>query len=151
MKLISPASQLWSLVEQMGAEPAEFDIGTKPRDPIAIKLEGAGLDVPLEDVEATGGLLGYAGRQVVLYIPDHGRRVDEALLDGWNDGKKVHVADCKVLDTMRQKNRFERYRAVANTSGKFEVFGTSNRTGQSVEGTAELRRRDSKPSSSMGR
>lgn len=139
MKLISPASQLWSLVEQMGAKAAEFDIGTKPRDPIAIKLEGAGLDVPLEDVEATGGLLGYAGRQVVLYIPDQGRKIDETIADGWTNGKKVHVADCRVLDNMRKKNRFERYRAVANTSGKFEVFGSSYQTGRQVEGTAELR------------
>ena len=139
MKLISPASQLWSLVEQMGAESVEFDIGTKARDPIAIKLEGAGLDVPLEDVESTGGLLSYAGRQIVLYIPDQGRNIDEVLVDGWNKGKKVHVADCKVLDNMRNKNRFERYRAVANTSGQFEVFGTSYQTGQQVEGTASLR------------
>ncbi|MGV0034126.1 MAG: HNH endonuclease [Candidatus Azotimanducaceae bacterium WSBS_2022_MAG_OTU7] len=138
MKLISPASQLWPLVEQMGAEPVDFDIRTKPRDPIAIKLEGAGLDVPLEDVEHTGGLLSYVGRQVVLYIPDQGRKIDEAILDGWNDGKKVHVADCEVLKDMRRENRFERYRAVANTSGQFEVFGTS-RTGQDVKGTATLR------------
>jgi hypothetical protein len=139
MKLISPASELWPLVEQMGAEPVEFDIVNRARDPIEIKLEGAGLDVPLEDVEPTGGLLSYAGRQVVLYIPDQGRKIDEALLDGFNNGKKVHVADCKVLDDMRKKNRFERYRAVANTSGLFEVFGTSYRTGQQVEGTANLR------------
>lgn len=139
MKLKSPASQLWSLVEQMGAEPADFDIVSKARDPIEIKLEGAGLDVPLEDVESTGGLLSYSGRQVVLYIPDQGRKVDEAILDGFNNGKKVHIADCKVLDDMRRKNRFERYRAVANTSGQFEVFGTSHQTGQHVEGSASLR------------
>ena len=139
MKLISPAGQLWSLVRQMGADTVEFDIGTKPRDPFEIKLEGAGIDVPLKDVEPTGGLLSYAGRQVVLYIPDQDRRIDEVLIDGWNKGKKVHVADCKVLDDMRRKKRFERYRAVANTSGKFEVFGTSYQTGKDVEGTAELR------------
>jgi hypothetical protein len=140
MKLISPASQLWSLVEQMGAEPVDFEMSIEPRQPPVIEtIETSGLDVILEEVESTGGLLSYSGRQVVLYIPDQGRSIDEVLVDGWNKGKKVHVADCKVLDNMRKKNRFERYRAVANTSGQFEVFGTSYRTGQNVEGTASLR------------
>ncbi len=139
MKLISFSSQFQPLIEQMGAELSEFDIVVKPRDPIEIELEGAGLDVPLHDVAPIGGLLSYAGLQVVLYIPDQGRNIDKVFIDGWSYGKKVHVADCKVLDKMRMQNRFERYRAVANTSGRFEVFGTSYKSGRDVQGVAELR------------
>ena len=139
MRLISPVSKLWPLVQQMGAEQVMFDIETETRDPIAIKLEGAGLDLPLEEVASAGGLLSYDERQVVLYIPDQGRKIDEVLINGWIHGKRVHVADCRTLNEMRRKNRFERYRAVANTKGIFEVFGTSYSTGLSREGKTDLR------------
>ncbi len=140
MKVISPASQLWRLVKQMEAELTGFVLTIEARPPPCIDIDKpGGIDVVLEDVKSKGGLLDHEGRQVVLYIPDQGRNIDDVLVDGWNKGKKVHVADCKVLDNMREKNRFERYRAVANTSGMFEVFGTSYQTGQHVEGTASLR------------
>lgn len=103
MKFVSFASQLGPLVQEMGAEPVEFIIKTKrnPVDPINL-LEGPGLDVELTQVAPTGGLLSYEGRQIVLYIPDQGSRIDEVLING-SQGKKVHVADCRTLDDMRKK------------------------------------------------
>lgn len=138
MKLLSPASSLWPLVQKIGAEQVEIELDSGPRDDIDIQLGEGGLDITLAEVKPRGGLLEYSGRQVVLYIPDQGRNIDKAL-DHGPSGKKVHVADCVTLEQMRQKNRFERYRAVANTSGSFEVFGTSHSTGEDVEGQANLR------------
>lgn len=139
MNIKSPADDLWPLVKKMGAKLSVFEPDIVQRPPIEIELEsGSGIEIELKDVETPGGLLGFSGRQVVLYIPDQGRNIDKVLVHG-PDGKKVHVADCITLEEMREKNRFERYRAVANTTGEFEVFGASSSTGQEIAGKANLR------------
>lgn len=138
MKLHFPADQLWAQVRKMGATKRDFNLEVEIVEPLPpIVTSVGGIDVTIDEVDTDHGLLSSNGAQVVLYIPDQGRRIDEVLDDG-TQGRKVHVADCITLEEMRQKNRFQRYRAVVNVSGEFEVFGTSQRGQQNVEGVARL-------------
>jgi len=139
MKLSFPADALWQQVHKMGAvKEAEYILDSSLKDPPPpIVTTPEGLDVPLDEVTTPGGLLGYDGAQVVLYIPDHGRNIDAALVQG-DKGKRVHIANCRTLDDMRPKNRFQRYRAVVNTSGDFEVYGFSMSQQKDIEGKARL-------------
>lgn len=109
----------------------------KARDPIDISL-GAGVEVDISDVEVTAGLLSYKGRQVLLYIRDHGTGVRKALEDG-SQGRKYHLADCKVLQGMREKGRFERYVVTNDTSDQFLVTGYDRFTNEQLEGSTDLK------------
>lgn len=138
MKLHFPLEALWAQVRKMGATESDFSlesVSTEPLPPI-LTMAG-GIDVTIDEIDTDHGLLSSNGAQVVLYIPDHGRGVDSVLADA-KDGRRVHVADCITLEQMRQKNRFQKYRAVVNVTGDFEVFGISQSTGQLVEDTARL-------------
>ncbi|NVK41166.1 MAG: hypothetical protein HWE39_07970 [Oceanospirillaceae bacterium] len=138
MKLHFPVEALWGAVRKMGASERDFSLDSviqAPLPPISQKEEG--IEVPLIEVDTPGGLLSYQGAQVVLYIPDHGKNVDAVLGDP-GKGRRVHIADCITLEEMRQKNRFQRYRAVVNVTGDFDVFGFSRMRGGHVEGTARL-------------
>ncbi|SOB74754.1 hypothetical protein SAMN04488490_0282 [Marinobacter sp. LV10R510-11A] len=141
MKLHFPIDQLWSQVRKMGAAERPYKLNVALADPlpdIVNRFNEGGAEIELKDVETMGGLLSSNGAQIVLYIPDQGQNIDQVLENG-PDGKKVHVADCQTLEQMRQRNRFQRYRALVNTSGDFEVFGYSKNTFSSVEGSARLR------------
>ena len=112
----------------MGAEPAEIDLGDiwNGRDiEFDTELGGAGIEIQLADLKANQGLLSFRGRQVLLFIPDHSFRIKQ-VLENPSGGNKYHVADCRTLGTMRERNRFERYRVTNNLSGEFAVFGTAN-------------------------
>lgn len=138
MKLHFPVDALWIAVRKMGASKREFSLDTVIQEPLPpIVTSSGGQEVALDEVATPFGLLSYQGAQVVLYIPDHGRNVDAALANP-KDGRRVHVADCSTLEQMRQKNRFQRYRAVVNVTGDFEVFGFSKMKSEQVEGTARL-------------
>ncbi|WP_261872654.1 HNH endonuclease [Vibrio rarus] len=108
-----------------------------PREPIDINL-AEGLVVSLEEVESSAGLLSYKGRQVLLYIRDHGSSVLGAIEDG-STGRKYHVADCKVLKIMRERGRFDRYVVTNDTSEQFIVTGSNKYSGQYIEGEAGLK------------
>ncbi|MGM1054154.1 MAG: HNH endonuclease, partial [Pseudomonadota bacterium] len=82
--------------------------------------------------------LSYRGRQVLLYIQDHGSKVQEALLDP-ESGKKYHVSECKTIHDMRNKGRFERYVVTNDISGEFHVTGYDYMSRQPVEGNAALK------------
>ncbi|TYC63823.1 HNH endonuclease [Marinobacter sp. BW6] len=141
MKLHFPVEQLWAQVRKMGAAERPYTLNISLPDPlpdIVNRFNEGGAEIELKDVETTGGLLSSNGAQIVLYIPDQGQNIDSVLENG-HEGKKVHVADCQTLEQMRQRNRFQRYRAVVNTSGDFEVFGYSKNTFSSREGSARLR------------
>ncbi|MEE2749305.1 MAG: HNH endonuclease signature motif containing protein, partial [Pseudomonadota bacterium] len=60
------------------------------------------------------------------------------VFEGRSEGNKFHVADCQKLDEMRSNNRFGRYKATYNVSGKFEIFGTNGYRGEDISGEAEL-------------
>jgi len=138
-KLHVDFSDLHRCAEQMGTENVDFAINmtSSPMNPIDIAL-GDGLEISIGDVSTDGGLLSYEGRQVLLFIKDHGRRVTDALADG-KKGRRFHIADCKTLVEMRSKNRFERYFVTNDLSGKFEITGFDQLTNQKVIGTARLK------------
>lgn len=141
MKLTTDFSALWANVLRMGKFEANFGLEEDISQDIELDQElssTAGLDIKLEDLELDHGVLSVKGRQVLLFIPDQGQSIDD-VLSGDKEGRKFHVADCKTLDSMRQKSRFNRYKATYNTSGVFTVYGVSYKTGSSVEGEAELK------------
>jgi hypothetical protein len=138
VKLSVNFSALHYAVKNMGAGNIEFNISNKlvPIEPIDKQL-GEGLEVKFEDIEFDTGLASYQGRQVLLYIKDHGGRVTEALEDG-AQGKKFHISDCVTLDEMRKKGRFERYVVTNDLSGSFKIAGSDWQTGELHEGETRL-------------
>lgn len=123
----------------MGGEAIDFDLTEVWNDTdieFDNELSGSGIEVKLEDLESEQGLLSVRGRQVVLFIPDHAYRVEKVLFDA-SQGNKFHIADCKTLDTMRLRKRFERYKVTNNLNGVFEIYGV-DQFKKNVEGVAEL-------------
>jgi len=139
MRLEVSFAGLHAKVQQMGAQKREFalDLHHTNIDPIDQALI-KGLEVDLKDVESSNGLLSYKGRQVLLYIQDHGGRVSE-VLSGEATGNKYHVSDCKTLEQMRRINRFERYVVTNDLTSKFFISGKNWHTNQEVDGFAELK------------
>ncbi|ORU93129.1 MAG: hypothetical protein A6F72_06175 [Cycloclasticus sp. symbiont of Poecilosclerida sp. N] len=137
MRLEIDLSGLEDARKRMGAELVALEsIFIKPIDPIDVALDG-GYELPLDEVVTTNGLLEYEGRQILLYIQDHGWRCNEAIEDG-SLGKKFHISECITLTVMRQKNRFERYVATHNIGGFFKIHGVDKDTGENLKGEAEL-------------
>ena len=138
MKIRTDFGLLWHSVKEMGAKERDFIFDMEnPQDlEIDDQLE-RGIEINLEDLETTGGLLSYKGRQILLYIPDQGRRVSD-VIDNPEDGRKFHVADCRTLNDMRGKGRFERYVITNDLSGVFKVSGQDPYRGF-VEGEAALK------------
>lgn len=140
MKIVIDFSALETAVKKMNpSEIINFEVteALKARDPIDIILSD-GLEVILSEVEVTAGLLSYKGRQVLLYIRDHGTGVRQALEDG-STGRRYHLADCKVLHDMRSKGRFERYVVTNDTSDQFLVTGYDRFTHEQLEGSTDLK------------
>ncbi|PWI34736.1 HNH endonuclease [Vibrio albus] len=140
MKLSVTFSGLAKAVQLMNpSEKGVFTSGSDigERDPIGIQL-AKGVEVDLSEVETISGLLSYQGRQVLLYIRDHGAGVRKALEDG-SQGRKYHLADCKVLQEMREKGRFERYVVTNDTSDMFSVTGYDRFTQEAIEGETDLK------------
>lgn len=131
-------SGLWQSVKEMGAEHRDYQYQVAGSDEIDFdtKLTTGGIEIKLEDLEVTGGVLSISGRQVLLYIPDQGQRIRD-VLESPSLGRKFHVADCVTLQEMRSKGRFERYKVTNRLTGIFDVTGTDN--GVQVEGDAELK------------
>ena len=143
MKLQVDLSALDDIARRMGADKIDvgriLDGGGRKLDPIDIELSGRGIEVPLSEVEVSvDGLLQYRGRQVVLYIQDHGWNVAEVVRNG-EAGKKFHISDCGTLQDMRQKGRFERYVVRNDTSEYFYITGTEDFGHRKIEGSARLR------------
>lgn len=139
MKLNVDLSSLHLAVKTMGAELIDFELSNKviPIDPIDKQL-GEGLEVNLKDIEFETGLASYQGRQVLLYIKDHGGRVSKALDEG-AQGNRYHIADCATLGEMKAKGRFDRYVVTNKLTGTFHVSGQDWDTGQNMEGETDLK------------
>ncbi len=133
-------SGLYEAVRRMGASDITpgtvIHVDYTPPDAIDIKLR-EGIEIPLPDVDVRDGLLAWKGRQILLYIPDHGYNVKE-VLEGTALGKKFHVADCKTLKDMRERGRFERYVATNDLEGWFKITGVSTFANEPIEGKAKL-------------
>jgi hypothetical protein len=139
MKLTVDFSSLHNAVKAMGAERIDFELSSDliPIEPIDAQL-GEGLEVELDDIEFETGLASYQGRQVLLYIRDHGGRVAQALEEG-SQGNKYHIADCGTLAKMRANGRFDRYVVTNKLSGQFHISGDDWKTSQHVEGETNLK------------
>lgn len=132
-------SPLRAAVKIMGAEQVTFDIGRQRTSIPQIEIDlGKGIEMRIEDVDRDDGLLSVEGRQVLLYIQDHGPNVEAALEDG-AQGRRFHVADCRTLREMRDKGRFERYVVTNRLDGEFFISGLDWRTKQCSEGWTRLR------------
>ncbi len=139
MKLHVNLEQLWGRVSQMGAKRLTIDIGDVWQDSefeFDDQLSSTGIEVSLDDLKSQEGLLSVRGRQVLLFIPDHGSKVS-SVIDGYAEGNKFHIADCSTLDKMKRGNRFERYKVTNNMSGNFSIWGTTVYK-EHIEGEAKL-------------
>ena len=138
MKLTVDFSALWNEVRKVTSETAEFSLDSSRAgiDPIDIELE-RGKEVSIIDIDFSGPVASVNGRQVLLYIQDHSFKFD-SVVSGDDQGNRFHVADCKTLDEMRRKRRFERYVVTNNLSGKFKISGEGRYDGRKKESEAAL-------------
>lgn len=119
-------SGLWAQVKRLDTEMVDFNWAAAAQlDPIDIELL-EGREVQLDDLNVINGLLSVDGRQVLLYIPDQYSPVDVVQASP-EKGKRFHVADCKTLNDMRNKGRFERYVVTNNLNGTFPISGKNSR------------------------
>lgn len=119
-------SGLWKQVKRLDTNTVDFDwTAAEQLDPIDIALL-EGREVQLDDLNIINGLLSVDGRQVLLYIPDQSYPVDMVQISP-EKGKRFHVADCRTLNDMRSKGRFERYVVTNNLSGVFSISGKNSR------------------------
>lgn len=126
-------------VRQMGAEDRDFSLNIElpDIDPIDIELE-TGISITLDDIERIENRpFSYKGRQVILYIQDHGFKAKDVLIDG-SKGHKYHLTYCSTLEKMYNNGRFERYVVTNNTTGNFEITGYDPDTGEYISGSTEL-------------
>jgi hypothetical protein len=140
MKLDDPFGELWARVDQMGAKRTQIELGVvwdESEIEFDRELSTGGIDVSLEDLESEEGLLSVRGRQVILFIPDHSFKIESAM-DDPGRGNKFHIADCKTLETMRERKRFERYKVTNNLSGKFPIYGKADGSGADMSADVEL-------------
>ena len=110
--------------------PTEFD-------PIEIRLK-KGIEIEsFEDIDWSGPVASYQGHQILFYIADQGWNIDDVIAKPSN-GKKFHMSWCQTLADMKRKKRIERYIAIADHSGRFEVFGHSQTEDKVVHARASL-------------
>jgi len=130
-------SQLHEAMRALGAVDVPF---TLKRSTTIEAIEAQlirGIEIRLEDLRSTAGLLTYEGRQVLLYIPDQGGNITSVLAGEREKGRRFHIAECETLDKMRRQQRFERYIATTDASGLFSVHGEDFNVG-TKEGRAPL-------------
>lgn len=139
MKINVDFSELNNAVSKMGAEPVDFEVEkTKFSDIDIDKILGTtGIEIDPVDLELSNGLLSYKGRQVLLFIPDHGNRVD-SVIDNYSNGNKYHISDCATIEKMKEIQRFDRYVVTNNLSGEFDISGYSFREDSHIEIKSEL-------------
>lgn len=130
MKIKSDFSDLYAAIQPIAIDtpPVHIELKEKPPRPyVPIQISDvAGEVVQLKDLEHGTGVLSYQGKQVLLYIPDHGyqNQFEETLLDP-KKGKKFHVAWCSVLEQKKSQKTFDRYTATNDLSGQFDIVGKS--------------------------
>lgn len=138
MKLIIDFSDLWTNVKKMGATESSFNLEQSSRYEIDIDDElEKGIEVSLEEIDSNNGLLSIHGRQVLLYIPDQGKKFYE-VIDSPKVGKKFHIADCRTLHDMKAKKRFERYKVTNNLKRSFDIYGIDPFSNEELSGNSEL-------------
>ena len=102
-----------------------IDTSMPPPQPLTLSPPelARGIEIGLDQLRRSsdiGGLLGIDGAQVLLYIRNQGARFDAAVANP-SSGPKYHVADCRTLRDMRERNRFGRYVVTDDLSGSFRI------------------------------
>ena len=129
MKLNIDLGRLEAARRSIGAPRAAIGALAKrrsfDRSPLEIELIDSGSiilsDKELEEVlHFPGGLAAIGNTQITLHIFQPFNSEDE-LSQSPAPAPKFHVADCSVLETMRQRGRFNRYVSTANATGYFRV------------------------------
>ncbi len=120
MKIDPNFSALADLVDQMGAERVNFvmdhsDIFTE--SDFSVQLEEGIRDFDINEIEVKEGILFYKNEQVVLYIYDCYKTVD----DESEDLSRYHVSECKTIEDMKARDRYERYIATSRKTGSFKI------------------------------
>lgn len=119
MKLDIDFTTLETLVSNMGARAIVWTSNvttTKVENDWRIVLETKGLDVDLNDVEIkANGLLHYHGEQILLYIKEVSCFNQNVNLP------KFHFYQCRTLNDMQSRGRFERYVVTQRKTGYFLI------------------------------
>lgn len=142
MKLRLEFPELSAARKRMGANLATWTPGSTALSPRQAILDvlGRGVEIGgLGDVAiGPGDLITYKGEQALLYIKATG--ADKWTLENTpEESMRFHLADCKTLDDMRSKGRFERYVVTNRTDGEFLVDWRDRKTGDSGEIFAKLK------------
>ena len=112
-----------------------INIDVQKEEVINIELK-KGKKISLSEVDMDGSLLSYAGRQVALYIRDHGEEAQAALEDG-SQGRRFHITFCRTLKEMK-RDRLELYVVTSDFSGEFPITGVDPESGLPIAGKADL-------------
>ena len=101
------------------------------------ELENDGVPFELGDLEfGKNRELIYQGQVVFVYIQDTG--ASKYMLENEpENSKKVHLRQCRTLDSMHEQGRYDRYVATQNKEGRFLVH-TRERDGATGEMHANL-------------
>ena len=141
MKLNLDFADLQQLARKMGAMTSKWnieDVHLSPRAKAYQELE-KGKEIALEELEAgPGKLLSYNGEQVLLYIKDT-RSSKDTLIHAPEESRRFHVAECRTLNEMRAKGRFERYVVTTRSDGLFLVDYLERETNERGEIEAGLK------------
>ena len=145
MKLTVDLSALHRAVAPLGKVVTDFSITSRADELESIGSELIkglilGKDIQLNQIDGTNGILNYDGHQVMLYIPDQGNNMAMTMADGKAKGaKRVHVAECKTIISMRERGRFnDRYDVISRIDGAFPIFGIDYHTQKEIQGEADL-------------
>lgn len=115
-------SELIQLGKRMSPEGSGFSLREFSHifEPIDVELE-TGKDIEINDLDPGTPLLSYRGRQILLYIRDHGGKFDATVANPGEEGKKFHLAHCSTLEGMERQNRYQRYVATTRLDGLFTI------------------------------
>ena len=119
MKIDPNFSALADLVDQMGAKRVNLvmdhsDIFTE--SDFSVQLEEGIRDFDINDIEIKEGILFIKNEQIVLYIYDCYKNVDEE-----EDLSRYHVSDCRTIHEMKDGGRYDRYIAASKKTGSFKI------------------------------
>lgn len=137
MKITVNFTALWAAAKKMSDGKATFSYKANTENTFESVKTILRRDITLADVDSHGGLLEVDGSQVLLYIEDHSFRIQD-VINGLKDGNRFHVADCRTLNEMRIKKRFDRYVVTNDVSNVFPISGKTSDTHSLIEGNAKL-------------
>lgn len=97
-----------------------------------------GDDVPFENITSEFGILEYMGNQIMLYKEDQNTDATKVLRYSGTGGP-VHVAECKMVEDMRNgKESIDGYGVISRMDSKFPIRGYDSETKKIIEGDADF-------------